>query len=180
MNNPFDGFKGAAYIYGPQKGASPKEVEYLDQGLKNLAGFFPQKIKTLKGAGAAGGLAGGIMAFYPRTKIVSGIQEVLRLSNFKEELKDTAYLFTGEGLLDKSSLNGKLIQGILEENKGKAKVIALVGGVKDKEIEKLYSQGLTAVFTINRLPLAYKDSKKDTKENLKHTIKDILRLISQI
>ena len=180
VNNPFDGFNGAAYIYSPQKGASPKEVEYLDQGLKNLASFFPQKIRTLKGAGAAGGLAGGIMAFYPGTKIVSGIQEVLRLSSFTEELTDTDYLFTGEGLLDKSSLNGKLIQGILKENKGKAKVIAIVGGVKDKEIEKLYSQGLTAVFTINRLPLAYRDSKKDAKENLKHTIKDILRLISQI
>ena len=178
VNNPFDGLNGAAYIYGPQKGASPKEVEYLDQGLKNFAGFFPQKIITKRGAGAAGGLAGGIMAFYPETKIVSGIQEVLRLSNFTAELKDTDYIFTGEGLLDKSSLNGKLIQGILTENKGKAKVIALVGGVKDKEIEKMYTKGLTAVFTINRLPLAYSDSRKDAKVNLKRTISDILRLIS--
>ena len=180
VNNPFDGFNGAAYIYGPQKGASPKEVEYLDQGLKNFAGFFPKKILNQKGTGAAGGLAGGLLAFYPQTKIVSGIKEVLRLSDFTEELKDTDYLFTGEGLLDRSSLNGKLIQGILKENKGKAKVIALVGGVKDKEIGKLYSQGLTAVFTINRLPLAYKDSKKDAKDNLRNTVSDILRLISQI
>lgn len=115
VENLFYGEKGAAYVYAPQKGASKEDIILLDQGLQNLAKRFEIDlgidISQLKGAGAAGGIAGGAMAGLGG-KIVSGIETIMKLVNFEAALENCDLVITGEGKIDQQTLHGKLIQGI--------------------------------------------------------------------
>lgn len=182
ITNPMYGPMGAAYVFGPQKGADDAMVQELDAGLRHLGALldshtgFP--VSTASGAGAAGAMGAGMLAFLG-SKLLPGIQVVLDITGFDSVIKDADYIFTGEGLLDGQSLCGKVVSGVAERaachNK---KVIAIVGGVKDAEVQKIYRCGISAVFTINRLPQDITKSRYMSNENLKHTAADILRLIA--
>ncbi len=120
VSNPFHGSNGAAYIYAPQKGASDEEVKLLDAGLKNLAEVINTQIgvdvQKIPGAGAAGGVGGGAVAFLNAT-LLSGIDLIKEIANFDEVVKDADWIITGEGKLDAQTLSGKTIFGILESAK---------------------------------------------------------------
>ena len=182
ITNPMYGPTGAAYVFGPQKGADAAMVRELDAGLRHLGALLDSctgvPVSTSSGAGAAGAMGAGMLAFLG-SKLLPGIQVVLDIVHFDSLIKDADYIFTGEGLLDGQSLCGKVVSGIANraalQNK---RVIAIVGGVKDKEIEDVYRQGLSAVFTINRLPQDLSVSQPFSAENLRCTAADILRLIS--
>ena len=134
-------------------------------------------MSTASGAGAAGAMGAGMLAFL-RSKLLPGIQVVLDIVHFDSLISDADYIFTGEGLLDGQSLCGKVVSGIANRAKPRNKpVIAIVGGVKDKEIAEAYSKGLSAVVTINRLPQDLSVSQAYSAANLRHTAADILRLI---
>jgi len=115
VDNPLCGREGAARVYGPQKGATNEMVEQLDMGLAHLAECvriqLGRDIKDVGGAGAAGGLAGGAMAFMNGT-IVSGINTVMARSKLADEMKDADWVITGEGKFDEQSLRGKVVSGI--------------------------------------------------------------------
>lgn len=110
VKNPFYGRKGAAYIYAPQKGASPEQVKILDKGLRNYSRTIKKvtgkDISCLPGAGAAGGIAGGFAAFLS-AKIVSGIETIFHMGRFEEKLKSADLVLTGEGRLDVQTAYGK-------------------------------------------------------------------------
>ena len=90
VENPLYGKNGAAYVYAPQKGASKKEVEFLDKGLKNYAEvikkFTGKDISKIKGSGPAGGIPAGFISFL-NTEITSGIDFILKVGKFEEKLK---------------------------------------------------------------------------------------------
>jgi len=117
VDNPLTGEHGAAKVYGPQKGATPAMVEQLERGLVHLAGLVRERlgceIENLPGAGAAGGLAAGAVAFMGAT-IVSGIKTVMARSNLRAELQSADWVITGEGSFDRQSLRGKVVSGILQ------------------------------------------------------------------
>jgi len=116
VNNPLCGEHGAAKVYGPQKGATPEMVDRLERGLAHLAEIvgaqLGTEIENVPGAGAAGGLAAGAIAFMDAT-IVSGIETVMRRSNLEAELKSADWVITGEGSFDGQSLHGKVVLGVL-------------------------------------------------------------------
>ena len=181
ITNPMYGPTGAAYVFGPQKGADATMVQELDAGLRHLGALLDSHtgypVSTASGAGAAGAMGAGMLAFL-RSKLLPGIQVVLDIVHFDSLISDADYIFTGEGLLDGQSLCGKVVSGIANRAKPRNKpVIAIVGGVKDKEIAEAYSKGLSAVFTINRLPQDLSVSQAYSAANLCHTAADILRLI---
>ena len=121
---------------------------------------------------------GAAMLAFLRSKLLPGIQIVLDTVHFDSLVSDADYIFTGEGLLDGQSLCGKVISGIADRAAlQKKRVIAIVGGVKDSEIQAVYGRGVSAVFTINRLPQDLSVSRAFSAENLRHTAADILRLI---
>ncbi len=140
VTNPLCGPNGAARVYGPQKGASPADVEILEQNLCRLAACVKDQlginIKDLPGAGAAGGLAAGAVAFL-NASIVSGIETVMRQSRLVEQCRDADWIITGEGSFDRQSLCGKVVSGILRtaEQTG-AKVAVLAGRVALPEDER--------------------------------------------
>jgi len=115
VQNPLLGPLGAAHVFGPQKGADPETVEFLDRGLGHLAArvseSLGQAIGDIPCGGAAGGLAAGAVAFLGAT-LESGIERIMTETGFEELLKDMDWVITGEGSFDSQSLNGKVVDGV--------------------------------------------------------------------
>ena len=147
VDNPLCGEHGAAAIYGPQKGATLQMVKLLENGLAHLAKLFREQldkdIENIPGAGAAGGLAAGAVAFMDAA-IVSGIETVMARSNLRAEIESADWVITGEGSFDRQSLSGKVVSGILkmaQQTKTRVAVIAGQINITQSEYNKL---GITA------------------------------------
>ena len=180
IDNPMYGENGAAYVFAPQKGAGPEQVRALDAGLRRLAGVMRRELgmdfAELPGAGAAGAMGAGVTAFLGAS-LQSGIESVLNAVDFDGAAADADLIFTGEGRLDSQSLRGKVVIGVARRAKRLGKrVIAIVGGAEG-ELEAAYAEGVTAVFTTNRLPEPLSRSAPRAAENLAFTMDNILRLL---
>ena len=131
VDNPLCGQHGAAHVYGPQKGATPEMVKTLDAGLLHLARVVKEQIGRdvvhLSGAGAAGGLAAGAVAFM-NGRLVSGIDEVMSVCHLQEELADADWVITGEGKFDAQSLRGKVVSGVARTARQTGAKIAVIAG----------------------------------------------------
>ncbi|MHC4460499.1 MAG: glycerate kinase [Planctomycetota bacterium] len=143
VDNPLCGRHGAARIYGPQKGAGPQMVEQLEKGLVHLADLIKKHlhrdISEIPGAGAAGGLAAGALAFMSGA-IVSGIETVMDRSGLWHELESADWIITGEGCFDRQSLRGKVISGIARMASKSGTRLAVIAGqvnVPRHEYERL-------------------------------------------
>lgn len=180
IDNPMYGENGAAYVFAPQKGAGPEQVRALDAGLRRLAGVMRRELgmdfAELPGAGAAGAMGAGVTAFLGAS-LQSGIESVLNAVDFDRAAADADLIFTGEGRLDSQSMRGKVVIGVARRAKRLGKrVIAIVGGAEG-ELEAAYAEGVTAVFTTNRLPEPLPRSAPRAAENLAFTMDNILRLL---
>jgi len=143
VDNPLCGEHGAARVYAPQKGATPQMVEQLERGLAHLAKLVRKQlhcdIENVPGAGAAGGLAAGAIAFMNAT-IVSGIETVMARSNLRAELESADWVITGEGAFDRQSLYGKVVSGILKmacQSNTRLAVLAGQVNLPQQEYEKI-------------------------------------------
>ncbi len=133
-DNPLCGELGAARVYAPQKGATPEMVERLEKSLELLADVVRAQLQrdicNVPGAGAAGGLAAGAMAFMNAT-LVSGIETIIARSGLRAELESADWIVTGEGCFDHQSLSGKTVSGVLKTAlQTKTRVAVLAGQVK--------------------------------------------------
>jgi glycerate kinase len=115
VDNPLTGPRGAARVYGPQKGASPEDVTALDAGLARLAQVLHRDlgidVDRVAGAGAAGGVGAGALAFLD-ARLTPGIDLLLDLVGFDEALDGADLVITGEGSFDSQSLSGKAAVGV--------------------------------------------------------------------
>lgn len=149
VDNPLCGRHGAARVYGPQKGAGPQVVEQLEKGLAHLAALvnkhLHRDISTIPGAGAAGGLAAGALAFM-NGSIVSGIETVMTRSSLSTELESADWVITGEGSFDDQSLRGKVIFGIAKMASQSQTRLAVIAGQVQVPAHKYQRLGIiTAV-----------------------------------
>ncbi len=169
VNNPLYGSNGAAYIYGPQKGANKETIEFLDRGLQNFAqkteDTIHKDISQVPGAGAAGGLGAALLA-YCGAELISGITIILEYLQIDKDLSDADCVFVGEGKMDWQTCMGKAPSGIANRMKALGKndtpIIAISGGIKDDPIE-LHEMGISAYFSIVPGPINLEDALK--KEN---------------
>lgn len=180
VKNPIYGENGAAYVYAPQKGATPEEVKKLDTGLVHITKIVKndlgKDLSTLKGGGAAGAMAGGMVAFFDAT-VRMGIDVVLDTVGYDSLLEGADAVFTGEGKIDSQSLEGKVVYGVATRAKAKGvPVISVVGGI-DGDISALYELGVNSVFSINRMPEDFSISRYKSAENLKNTVDNIFRIL---
>jgi glycerate kinase len=134
VDNPLCGEHGAARVYGPQKGATPGMVDVLDAALAHLARVVKNQlgrdIAEVPGAGAAGGLAAGAIAFMG-ARLVCGIDTVMAQTRLPEAVAGADWVITGEGSFDEQSLRGKVVSGVLRIAKAAgAKVGVLAGQVR--------------------------------------------------
>jgi glycerate kinase len=182
IDNPLCGTTGAAYVFGPQKGADPAMVEELDKGLQNIARVIyydlGKEVSGLPGSGAAGGLGAGVAAFLNAT-LQPGIDIVLDTVHFDELLQGADLVFTGEGKMDTQSLRGKVVIGVARRAKAAdVPVIAVVGDIGDN-IDAAYDMGVTSVFSINRVAVPFKEAKVRSQSDLALTVDDIIRLLKR-
>ena len=179
VDNPLYGKNGAAYVFAPQKGADEQCVRDLDQNLRALAAGIEKdlgkKVEDLPGAGAAGGMGAGCVAFLNGT-LKAGIETVLELVGFDEMLDGADVVFTGEGKIDSQSLRGKVIMGVASHGKKKGVPVVAVVGAIGEGAEEIYQYGVTSIFSINRTPEDFSVSRYKSEENLERTMESILRL----
>lgn len=180
VNNPLCGPQGAAAIYGPQKGATPALVTKLDENLAHLAQIIKQDlgkdIISFPGAGAAGGLGAGLMAFLDAT-LMPGIEIVMKAVGLQERLQKAHLVLTGEGKIDAQTAFGKTLSGIAQAAKAHSlPVIAIAGGIGD-DVKPVYSCGIDAVFPLTPYPISLPDAMRRSEELLVLATERALRLV---
>lgn len=169
VENPLLGETGAAEIFGPQKGASQKDVKKLEENLSHFAQLIANQhgrdIRKLQGTGAAGGLSAGLMAFLGG-RIESGIDLLLEYNQFEQHLKNADLVITGEGQMDEQTVYGKGPIGVARlAKKYNVSTIALVGGLNVHD-RILHEAGINAVFSIADKPMSLDDALKNAEELL--------------
>lgn len=182
IDNPLAGPNGAAYVFGPQKGADPDTVKELDSGLIHVADIIKRDldidIAQVPGAGAAGGLGGGLLAF-TGAELRPGIDTLLDAVCFTDIIKDADLIITGEGQIDGQSLSGKVPVGVSRwaaKHRGPNLPVVVLAGSIGEGIDDVYAEGVTAVFPIARRPGSLSEAIEHTAENLTATAKDVARL----
>ncbi len=183
IDNPLYGKTGAAYIFGPQKGATEEIVVELDKGLRHISQIIKADldldVSQLKGAGAAGGMGGGMVAFF-NSQLQMGIETVLDTVNFDSLAKDADMVFSGEGKIDSQSIRGKVVIGVANQTKKlNVPLVAIVGDIGD-DIDEAYDKGVTAIFSINRVAVDFKLAKTRAKEDLALTMENLMKFIHRI
>ncbi|HEY4325806.1 MAG TPA: glycerate kinase [Mucilaginibacter sp.] len=180
VENKLLGPQGSAYVFGPQKGASPAEVNLLENFLKNFAGVskeFGIDMANAKHSGTAGGAAAGLYAFL-NAKLVNGIDYFLSLTNFDKALNDADVVITGEGSIDSQTLQGKGPYGVALKAKMKnIPVIGIAGQVPldtDDELQLYFD----ALISINNEPADMATAMENTRANLVRTATSIGNLLA--
>lgn len=182
VTNPLCGEHGASAVFGPQKGATPEMVKVLDDNLAHYARVVKEQLGidmvNVPGAGGAGGLGAGLLAFTNST-MKKGVEIVIEYTNLKEKLKQADYCFTGEGGIDFQTKFGKAPYGVAQAAKGlnpDMKVIALAGYV-GQDVETLYDEGFDAIFGIVPGAAEIETLLAQGKENVARTAESIARLL---
>ena len=179
VENPLLGTHGAAHIFGPQKGAAPTEVELLETCLTRFNEIIIKKTNNdyaeMKGAGAAGGIAVSLKAFFNAT-IVNGVDFLLEKMNFEESIKTADLLITAEGKVDSQTLRGKGPFGVAQKAKSYGIPSIILAGKAD-DIDQL-NAGFTAVFPITNGPMSLNEAMDQTKKDLEETSSQIGNLLA--
>ena len=183
VNAPLFGLDGAAYVYAPQKGATPEMVKQLDDGLRHLARLiqrdFGRDFCQTPGAGAAGGLGFGALFFLEAT-LKEGVKIVMEQTHFYEHLEGADLVLTGEGKIDQQTLQGKLIAGIAQAaNAQNIPVIALCGALllSPQEIKEL---GLAYSTSILFRPMLLDEAMNDARSGVRDSTALLIRLLETL
>lgn len=180
VDNPLCGRLGASAVFAPQKGADEDMVKSLDEGLAHLAKIIKRdlhiEVKDTKGAGAAGGLGAGSIAFL-QSKLTKGIDVILDTIKFDKLVSKADIVFTGEGKFDSQSLHGKVVMGVANRSQKYKTPVIVVTGAIGENIQEAYNKGITAIFSINKEPMEFSKSALKSKENMILTMENILRLL---
>ena len=183
VENILTGKKGAAAVFGPQKGATPDEVELLDKGLIHYAEIIRRDIgknvEDIAGSGAAGGLGAGLIAFLD-AKLQSGVEVVANTVELAEKISQADYVFTGEGGMDFQTKYGKTPFGVAKVAKKYQKPVFAEAGYLGERIEELYDIGISAIFGIVDKAESIEESLEKGPQNVERTTENIARLISSI
>lgn len=183
VDNPFVGLNGATAIFGPQKGVTPELVEPLDQNLANLA----NKIKAITGislheqvgAGAAGGLGGAFLAFFP-VELKPGIEVVMEAINFHKQIEKADYIITGEGKSDLQTLSGKAPIGVANAAKEQGIPVILISGfIEPKSIPSL-SPYFHELVSVADGMITQEESMKNAAYHLRIRTKEVMRKVLKI
>ncbi|WP_181346831.1 glycerate kinase [Thalassobacillus sp. CUG 92003] len=179
VENPLCGPNGASAIFGPQKGATQEMVMELDQSLNNFGlkvqEYLNTDIMNEKGAGAAGGLGGGLMAFL-NAALVPGIDLILDTINFEEELKDADLILVGEGKTDKQTAYGKAPMGVgMRARQYEIPVVCISGSLSEGH-HILVDKGIHAFFSIANSPSTLKNLSENASQLVEETVKNVMEV----
>jgi len=179
VNNPLYGPDGAAFVYGPQKGATPEMVRILDNNLRHLAMVIKRDLKRnvqdIPGAGAAGGLGAGLVAFL-NAELKSGVDIVLETNGLAEKLKGVDLVITGEGRIDGQTIKGKTPIGVARKAKEFGLPVIAICGMVGDNANLVYQGGIDAVFSIIQQPATLEEAIDKASEWVQFTAEQIFRV----
>ena len=180
VNNPPFGPRGAANVYGKQKGANQQEIIHLDQGIKNLCYQIKSSngvvLSTLEGGGAAGGTAICLSGFFG-AQIISGMDFIAEATDLESKIESCDIVISGEGRLDTQSFNGKVISGVADICKKYGKKLWLVVGKNDLSIEEVNQLGGERVFSIFERAENLEDAIEFSKKYLVEVGREVAELV---
>ena len=180
VTNPLCGPRGASAVYGPQKGATPEMVSELDAALKNFAEVvrrdLGKDILERPGAGAAGGLGAGLMAF-TGAELRSGIDMVCEVLEFDQHLEGADLVITGEGGTDESTIYDKAPVGVARRAQARQVPTIILTGSIGPGYQMLYQHGIAGIVCIADRPMNFERSIARTAELLEGAAERTLRLL---
>lgn len=182
VTNPLCGVTGASHVFGPQKGASQEMVKKLDENLAHYANIienqFNLRVKDIPGAGAAGGLGAGLMAF-ANGKLVKGIDLVMAYTQLEKYIQMADVVWTGEGRIDAQTQFGKTPLGVAKLAKQYNKPVVAFAGSVGEGSELLYGLGIDTIFAITNGVLTIEEALSYGMLNLEQTAENVMRLMSE-
>ena len=183
VDNPFYGPEGAAHVYAAQKGADSEMIAELDAGLRHLAEIITTELgcnlQQLPGAGAAGGLGGGLHAFLG-ARLRSGTAMILDFLQLPAKISRADLVITGEGKCDHQSSRGKVVGSLAKHCTAASTPLLVLCGSYDSDLLPLYNQGVTSVFSIQNRPVTLETSIAETEKLLTLTARNLGQLIKKL
>lgn len=181
VSNPLSGPRGASAVYGPQKGADGAMVQKLDQNLVHFAGLIweqlGKEISEIPGAGAAGGLGAGLMAFLDAS-LMKGFDMIAGAVGLEEKIGEADLVITGEGKMDAQTRFGKTPFGVAQMAMRHGKPVIGVAGTLDEDASALYEEGFNVLMPIQEKPGDLETSLRDGKQLLERCGERMARLFS--
>ena len=179
VDNPLCGPHGASAIFGPQKGASPEQVEQLDQALDHFAGLCAKALKKdvrdEPGSGAAGGLGFAAKAFLG-AQFKSGVDVVAEMVGLAEAVAGADLVITGEGRFDAQTLRGKTPMGVARIAKAHGVPVIVIAGTLGEDYQELYEHGIDAAFSLSSGPMTLQEACDQAPRLLRERARDIARV----
>ncbi len=180
VNNPLCGKTGASNVFGPQKGATPAMVKTLDTNLKHLGQIIKRDLKknvvNLKGAGAAGGLGAGLVAF-TNARMKSGIDIVLDATNISQHIKGADLVITGEGRVDFQTAFGKTPSGVAKAaKKHRVPTVAIGGGITD-DANGVFAHGIDGLESACARDMSLEEAISNSKAHLANAAERVIHLV---
>ncbi len=180
VNNPLTGPTGASAIYGPQKGATPDMVKQLDAALRHFAQVVKRdigaEINDVPGAGAAGGLGGGFIAFL-KGKLRPGVDIILDAVGLNERLKGADLVITGEGAVDHSTIYNKAPVGVAARAKAQGIPVIAIAGSLGAGFHDVHHHGIDATTSILCAPMSLDDASRRAAELVADAVEEALRFM---
>jgi glycerate kinase len=178
VTNPLCGPRGASRVYGPQKGATPAMVEELDAALRHCAGVLREQLGVdvldLPGAGAAGGLGAGLVAF-AGGQLRRGVEIVAEACGLAERVRGADLVLTGEGRLDQQSVHGKTPVGVAAVAAAQGVPVIAIAGSLGEGYEACHAAGIAAAFSICRGPMTLTEAMANAEALLATTAEEAMR-----
>ncbi|HEV7348708.1 glycerate kinase [Telluribacter sp.] len=179
VTNPLYGEQGAAYIYGPQKGADERMVALLDSGLRRLArvatSTFGRDVSEVPGAGAAGGVGAGALWFLSAT-LREGVQIVIEQTRLEDLIQTADLVITGEGKVDQQTLSGKLVKGLADLCRQKEVPLAVVCGTLLISPEEIQQAGITCALSVLNRPMSLDQAQAEAYQRVREATFQLVRL----
>ena len=180
VDNPLYGKNGAAYVYAPQKGANDNMVEQLDKNLRHLSKIVKKElnkdIQSIPGGGAAGGLGAGLVAFLD-AELKSGVDLIMKANNLMDKMKDVDLVITGEGKIDKQTINGKTPMGVLKTAQKLDIPVIAVCGILGEGYEYFSKEDLLSIFSIINEETNINKIMENTPELLRFLVEEVMKTI---
>lgn len=179
VDNPLCGPRGASFVFGPQKGAMPAMTEELDRNLARYAQIIQQDlgadVRDFPGAGAAGGLGAGMLAFLG-ADLKPGVEIVIEAVKLREKLAGADLVLTGEGQCDFQSVRGKAPFGVAKEAAKRGIPCIVIAGSIGRGAEELYEHGVTSIFSLADRPLSLEEAMSEAAQLMEKAAERIVRL----
>jgi glycerate kinase len=177
VKNPLCGHSGATRIYGPQKGATEEMMVILEEALARFAHIINKAlhkdVKDIPGAGAAGGLGAGLMAFLG-AKLKPGIEIIIEAVKLEEAMKDADLVITGEGKIDSQTIYGKVPVGVAKIAKKYHVPVMAIGAIIDQDAEIVHKYGIDFLVKVSDPPMSLTEHKSKKVWLIKKSIVQFL------